>query len=48
MAKSRVILPPHVWLHAGFKKLTGEFLWVCRNTGIAGMYAGSMMSKCSG
>eukprot|EP01047_Picozoa_sp_COSAG01_P065590 COSAG01_NODE_8889_length_2625_cov_4.709818_3_plen_182_part_00 len=34
-------------LARGFKKLTGEFLWVCRNTGIAGMYAGSMMSKCS-
>ena len=34
-------------LARGFKKLTGQFLWVCRNTGIAGMYAGSMMSKCS-
>jgi hypothetical protein len=26
-------------LARGFKKLTGEFLWICRNTGIAGMYA---------
>eukprot|EP01047_Picozoa_sp_COSAG01_P007810 COSAG01_NODE_300_length_19226_cov_41.536519_11_plen_65_part_00 len=31
----------------GYKKITGEFLWITRNTGIAGMYAGSMMSKCA-
>ena len=34
-------------LALGFKKLTGEILWIVRNTGIAAMYAGSMMSKCS-